>query len=303
MEQNAYRNIIRYFQDAVSALKGELSASLVFNNSADIGEAREWSYLKFLEQHIPKSCNIFRGGFLFRSDGKTSDQIDIIVTAGDVPRFDRFREGSRQSFASVDGCLAVTSVKSNLGKKELHDALNNIASIPVSEEIDGRVILGVKVPDYADWPVKIVFSLRGPDNIVRLLQNVNEFYADNKSIPIERRPDIIHVLGDLVLIRKKKNMTNLFSSMEIDQSTGLPRLARDGEYGIQINPSDIYGLMMAIHEIQDKTAFAKFIHFDYRNILNAMAVEQTYIGLPPEHEKVIRELNSTILDRQTKKPS
>ena len=79
------------YYDAVGAvLRGEAGAAAVFPNTSDIGLSREQVYLRFLEEHLPASCEATLGGFLFGLDGTESSQLDIIVTCAVAPRFSFF---------------------------------------------------------------------------------------------------------------------------------------------------------------------------------------------------------------------
>ena len=55
------------------------------NNPTAVGTDREEIYRRFLERHVPKSCEVFRGGYIFNLEGVRSRQIDVIVTAGSTP--------------------------------------------------------------------------------------------------------------------------------------------------------------------------------------------------------------------------
>jgi hypothetical protein len=65
-------------------------------------------YAEFLRQHLPTSCHVTLGGFLFDSEGRESKQIDIIVVDDMAPQFNfHNRDGQGKAFAGVDGCVAV----------------------------------------------------------------------------------------------------------------------------------------------------------------------------------------------------
>ncbi len=154
-----YDRLRDYYVSVAEVLRGEADAASIFPNPTDIGMAREKVYAEFLTQHVPSKCNVFMGGFLFDEDGNESKQIDIIVTTDTAPRFN-FRNTDK-SFSPVEGPLGAVSVKSNLNRNELFDALSGIASIPPTKPLEGRINVLLKIQDYDDWPYKIVYATNG----------------------------------------------------------------------------------------------------------------------------------------------
>jgi hypothetical protein len=201
MTANFIDRLRAYYQDVAKVLRGEASASKIFPNASDIGTTREQVYAEFLKQHAPAKCNVFFGGFLFDDDGNESKQVDIIVTTDTSPRFDfHNREGTGKAFSPVEGTLGVISVKSTLDKKQLVDALGNLASIPATKSLEGRVLPLFRIRNYDDWPLKVIYASSGlaPDT---LIAHIDEFYSENPSIPINRRPNFIHVAGSSFVFR------------------------------------------------------------------------------------------------------
>ena len=135
MAKDFFDRIEAYFASVASALRGNADAASVLLNTSDSGLIREKLLKAFLENHLPSSCNIMLGGFLFNMNGQESKQLDLIVTTDISPQYKQLNE---KCFACVDGTLAVISVKSELNKKELFDALENISSIPTKNEIRNK---------------------------------------------------------------------------------------------------------------------------------------------------------------------
>ena len=123
MTKNFFDRLENYFTSLGEALRGNAKAAGILLNTSDIGVVREKLFKAFLENHLPSSCNVILGGFLFNMEGKESRQLDIIVTTDMSPQYRQFEE---KSFACVDGTLAVITVKSELNKDQLHDALNHL---------------------------------------------------------------------------------------------------------------------------------------------------------------------------------
>ncbi len=187
---------VAYFQTVANVLKGSADASSVFPNPTDIGTNREKIYGSFLAQHLPTFCNVTYGGFLFNVNGAESKQIDIIITSAFAPQYRFFdQDGSGKSFAYVDGSLGVAEVKSFLDKTELVRALEGFASIPQHLPMtNDRVYPQVNGADFENWPLKILFACDG-STLETNWGHLNDFYSGHPDIPLNRRPDIIHVLA------------------------------------------------------------------------------------------------------------
>jgi hypothetical protein len=144
-----YDRLTSYFTKVGEVLRGEAEVASIFPNSSDIGVSRELIYLEFLKQHAPSKCNVYLGGFLFGEDGDESNQLDIIISTDTAPRYNFHNpDGKGKSFAPVEGCLGIASIKSKLDKAQLIDSLNGIASIPKTKSLEKRVNPMFKINDY-----------------------------------------------------------------------------------------------------------------------------------------------------------
>jgi hypothetical protein len=151
-----------YFDDVAKALRGEARPASIFPNPTDVGMAREDVYANFLRQHLPANCVIAFGGFLFDQTGQESGQIDIIVSEASVLQFNFYNQDTKgKTFACVDGCVAAASVKSKLDRADLFDSLENLASIPDKQSIEGRYPFILSLPNYEDYPYKVIYASEG----------------------------------------------------------------------------------------------------------------------------------------------
>ena len=206
MAKEFFLRLQNYYLSVAKVLRGEAEASSIFPNTTDIGFSREKIYVEFLKQHAPSKCNIHLGGFLFDEDGYESKQLDIIVTTDTSPCFNfNNKDGAGKSFSPVEGTLGVVSVKSTLNKLELYNALDNIASIPPTRPLEGRVNILFQIKHYDDWPIKIIYASNGiaPET---LLEHLTQYYQDHPDIPINRRPNYIHVAGMCFIVRVQEHM-------------------------------------------------------------------------------------------------
>jgi hypothetical protein len=250
-------------------LRGEASAASIFPNTTDIGSSRERLYAEFLRQHAPSKCNVFFGGFLFGGDGSESPQLDVLVVTDTTPRFNLHnRDGSGKSFSHVEGTLAVASIKSNLNKNELENALEGIARIPKTSSLDGRLNPALKIKNYDDWPYKIIYASDGisPES---LIQHLVAFYEKNNEIPLCRRPNIIHVSGKYVIFRSTDGML-----MQGDGGSNriVPQL---GSFQLLTREPDLQGVLWVLDQLQLFATASTHILYSYSDLIN-----QIY-GLPP----------------------
>jgi hypothetical protein len=251
-----------YYEQVGQVLRGEIKSATVFPNAADIGVTRERIYLRFLQQHLPAATHATMGGFLFGLDGSESGQLDIIVSSSSSPRFD-FHANGGKSFACVDGAIAVASVKSGLGKRDLHDALQNIASIPDKAPLAGRAMPLLNLPNYDDWPFKIIFACDGPE-IPTTLHNIQEFADSHQDLPVNKLPNVIHVAGKHLITRIGPN------GATTRDGTHLP----PNKFYAVADATDTYALAWVTKEIQARAATAGFVHHDYAALVDGLPMRQ-----------------------------
>lgn len=274
MSKNFFVRLKDYYESVGAVLRGEASAAAIFPNTSDIGMSREKVYVEFLRMHAPARCNVFLGGFIFDMAGNESRQLDVIVTNDTTPRFDLHNKGGNgKSFSPIEGTLGVVSVKSTLDQRELEDALLGIASIPLTSSLHKRLVAGIDVPDYNDWPLKIVYASNGI-SAKKLLMHLFVFYRLRPEIPFHRRPNIIHVAGKYVLLRTTKNMFDAQS-----EHYGTPSKLQIGNYNVQTESPDLQGIQWAIQGLQEKALASSFIIFNYGEMINKI---NALLPMPPQ---------------------
>jgi hypothetical protein len=262
MAQTFFQRLRSYYISVAKVLRGEADAASVFANTTDIGMSREKVYAEFLRQHAPSKCNVFLGGFLFDEDGAESHQLDIIITTDTAPRFDfHNKDGSGKSFSPVEGTLGVVSVKSTLNKNELLDALAGIASIPPTRSLNGRINVLLRCSNYDDWPLKIVYASNGIAPAT-LVGHLNEYYAAHSSIPLNRRPNIIHVAGSCLLMRAQEGM------QLHDLGSGAATSLTPGSYYLITTDPDLQAIIWTIHQLQINATTSNHILFSYGSLID-----------------------------------
>ena len=175
----------------------------LFDNSADVGQSVESIYLGFLKEHIPAMCDILQGGYVFDVEGRRSYQMDIIVHSSNTHRF---KESSGQACATLEGTLADIEVTSFLDKKKIDGELKKFAFIPPTKPFKGlgnrevfKTVEGLE-EWWLDTPYKVVVAFDGVDATTAKRQ-IDSFYAINDHIPIARRINILHMLGQYCIIK------------------------------------------------------------------------------------------------------
>ena len=258
MAKAFFHRLSTYYESIAATLKGDALAAGAFANTTDIGTSRERAYADFLRTHLPNKCSVFQGGYLFDEAGDESKQIDLIITTDTAPRFDHLnKDGGGKSFAPVEGTLAVASIKSHLDKAQLLDALWGLASIPPTRPLDGRISTFLKLRGYEDWPFKIVYANDGLE-FSTVLSHLDAFYTENPSIPISRRPDIIHVIGKYLIFRGRDGFT-------LDGVDMTP-----GKFVALTYQSDIQGLTQTLEGIHSNALASTHIMFRYDWILRGV---------------------------------
>ncbi len=262
MPSDFFTRLRDYYSKVAEVLRGEAEAASVFPNTSDIGGSREKVYAEFLKQHAPSKCNVFLGGFLFDDDGNESKQLDIIITTDTAPRFDFHNtDGSGKSFSPVEGTLGVASIKSTLDKKQLFDVLSGFASIPPCKSLDGRHSLLIKISNYDDWPYKILYANDGIQGDT-LNSHIVSFYTEHPEIPVNRRPNIIHVAGKYVIFR-------VTSEMVLKSRIGKPdQEIETGAFILETRNPDVQAMVWVLDNLQRHATASNQIFFDYAAILN-----------------------------------
>lgn len=258
MPQLFYDRLRSYFAKVGEVLRGEAEAAAIFPNMTDVGMSRERIYGDFLRTHLPSSCNILFGGFLFGLNGQESKQIDVIVTSAVCPQFNfTNRDGSGKAFACVDGTLAVASLKSNLDSTQLFDALDNLASVPLKKPMKGRIAPFVEIDDYDDWPYKIIYSPRGV-SLETLLASLEDYYELHKEIPYTHKPNLIHVAGSYNIMRVPKGGGHTRKGKPLTEYCFYPD--RDA--------TDAFSLLTVVENIQERCVISQYIGFTYWELRN-----------------------------------
>ena len=205
MNNDVFGHLAEHYASVARELSSQAQQAGLLRNPTATGTEREDVYRAFLERHLPRSCDVFLGGYLFDTGGNSSTQMDVIATSGIAPRF-RMSSGNRY-IAPLEGTIAVAEIKSRLTKATLHEALAGCASIPTMPESTGIVAPYLRVDEarWQDTPYKIVFAYDGIA-VDTACSHIAEYYQQNGHIPLSRRPNIIHVLEKYTIIRITPDM-------------------------------------------------------------------------------------------------
>jgi len=168
-----------------------------------------------------------------------------VITTDTTPRFNL----KNQLFSPVEGTLGVASIKSTLDKSQLYNALDGIASIPPTKGLNGRVSPLTKIKNYDDWPYKIVYANKGIKGAT-IMRHINTFYNGQRNIPINRRPNIIHVAGNFAIIR---------ADLSEDEPTP--------EYFLSTEEPDLHAIVCALNGLQQRAMASTKILFLYGHLI------------------------------------
>nr|MDO8100129.1 hypothetical protein [Candidatus Njordarchaeota archaeon] len=121
----SYRPVLYdYFKDSADVLLAEYNRSKGQESTTNVGSNREMFCNMFLRHVLPPRLRVSNGEIM-DSDGKTSNQLDIIVIRDDCPSL---HYGKSNTFL-VEGVFAVIEVKSNLTTAELRDSMEKLKRV------------------------------------------------------------------------------------------------------------------------------------------------------------------------------
>ena len=257
MKPDVFDRLKEHYVSVARELSSQASQAGLLNNPTGVGTEREEVYRTFLERHLPKMCDVFLGGYVFDLKGNTSKQIDVIVTGGNTPRF-RMSSGNRY-IAPLEGAIAVAEVKSLLNKETLQESLSNCASIPFMPDHKGIVAPYLRVTDanWQDLPYKIVFAYDGI-SANTICEYIAAFYNQNQNIPVARRPNIIHVLGKYMIMRKTAGMTVIARDGKPDAIQ--PEV---GQYHPFVTGSDASAMAWTLIALQENAFLCNSLMYKY----------------------------------------
>jgi hypothetical protein len=89
-QKNVTSGLISYFQDYANDLQSAAHRAGILDNKLDIGTQREDILGDFLYRHLPKRCEIIKGGYIFDLSENKSKQMDLIVTNDLTLQFKEF---------------------------------------------------------------------------------------------------------------------------------------------------------------------------------------------------------------------
>ena len=206
MANDVFGKLAEHYASVAQELSSQAQQAGVLANATATGTEREDVYRKFLERHLPRTCDVFLGGYVFDMLGRSSSQIDVIVTGGNVPRFE-MSSGNRY-IAPLEGTIGVAEIKSQLTKQSLYEALEGCASIPPMPDPEGigAPYLHLSEASWKDTPYKIVFAYDGIA-MDTVCAHIFDFYEHNSDIPAFRRPNIVHVLNKYLIVRPVSGIT------------------------------------------------------------------------------------------------
>lgn len=256
MTSDVFDQLSKHYAAVAEELRTKAQQAGLLRNSTAVGTDREDVYRTFLERHLPKTCDAFLGGFLFDLNGKSSAQIDVIVTANNTPRFQM--TGGRH-IAPLEGSIAVAEIKTRLDRDSLLVALENCASIPPMPDQQGIAPPYLKVNDekWRDAPYKVVFAYDGA-NADTIYKHITDYYNERPDVPLDRRPNLVHVLGKYVIMRMALGMTVINPDGEADAKQ--PEV---GEYHTFNTSPDVLAMGWILNELQKQAFLGNHLMFKY----------------------------------------
>lgn len=265
MTQDLFADLNDHFRLVADELRDKARQAHLLSNTSNVGTEREEVYRTFLERHLPKSCDVFLGGYVFDQNGNRSKQIDVIATSGNVLRF---QMSSNRYISPLEGTIAVAEIKSHLNKEKIQESLDVCASVPEMPSPEGIVAPYLRVKDemWQDTPFSMVFAYNGV-NAPIALSHINDYYVENPHIPLHRRPNIVHVLDKYLIMRTTGAVTVHNRDGSVDENQ--PAI---GEYRVfDVNP-DVAALAWTIMDLQSKATINANLLFRFGDWFNSIVL-------------------------------
>lgn len=166
-------SFVDYFNGLAESLSADSKASGASSHNPDKGSNRENLVKNFLNRHLPRRLNAVLGGSIIGADGAESKQIDIIITNDQGVRF----EHNDKTFVTAESVAAAISVKTSLGKREIEESVDNLASIPPlsKEAIEFKLLRNNPVEAFqTKYPKKYIFAFSGNsgESIHRIIHQI-----------------------------------------------------------------------------------------------------------------------------------
>lgn len=246
------------------ALAANQDLTGILPNPSDKGLSRELAYAEILRQLLPASCQVALGGYVFGQNGDESRQMDVLVFSDLALQYGIIAKTSiPKTFTCVDGIVGVVSIKTHLSGKEMIDALGCISSLPQKLPLDGRVPDIVKLGGYEEWPYKVVCAYTGLAART-ILRHIEAFYESNPSIPYDRRPNVVHVLGKYCIIRTSSQ----------GEETRLGRKLPRNAFVIADNDPDFVGFVKSITNMHKIAMAMRWVITDYADLFDKIPLPQ-----------------------------
>lgn len=172
-----------------------------FKTPQHIGEKKEQIVRNFLKEFFPSTYR-FGKGEIIDTFGNRSPQIDIIICTPYHPfTFSESDSDSSLFFAEGVGC--VIDVKSDLGdKRELERGIKQMQKVKnLRRKFENKAEFygTVDEANRAERIASIIFGDKGPSDIAKLKNNINEINKKLK-IPLEQQTDLFVVMDRGLII-------------------------------------------------------------------------------------------------------
>lgn len=249
-----------YFFEIENKLEAEKNLSAIFPNNSDKGIIRESVYAKFLIDHLPANAEVLFGGFLFNKEGDVSPQYDILIVHSSAPKFNV----NGKCFASVDACIAIISIKTNLTTNALCEELLSFKKIPAKTDLTllkKAPGASIKEEGFNNTPHKIIFAY---DGVLR--KNFSASFNQARELAgIGQNLNDLYKLPTLIHINKKLFSQKVYSDELLAQLKQDPNIMKYDQV-LYENISPYVGFSQCIHIITLATEMFGLIFPNYNEI-------------------------------------
>lgn len=172
---NPIEKLKNYFESEADSIQARYSQSSTTGHPNDVGGNREDILINFFNRHLPHKFKAVRGGKIFDSDGRMSNQVDVVIYDNTVPRL-----GSQNNTLYLaEGVVTAIEVKPKLTKDELKLAIKNLESI---KQIKKKIGAGIVIGNYRNDVYCGIFSFESSLDFKGILETIDSKIGNKKII-------------------------------------------------------------------------------------------------------------------------
>ena len=175
------------------------------------GEHREKIIRKYIKQLLPQKFSV-GNGIIVDANGTQSKQQDFFIY--DAFNSPVFLDMENSCVIPVESVFATVEIKSELTKKTLRDAIENIAS--VKDLTFSPLINSAIIPGTYNFIFGSIFAYTSDSSLDTMIKNLDELC---KEIPKEKYPSLVCVFDKGLIVNLSKKGMNQINTIPSENTT------------------------------------------------------------------------------------